>query len=1420
MDEINKLEAIAIIGTSCRLPGGINSPGRLWELLKHPVDLSSKIPASRFNSESFYHPDAEHPGTANVTKAYLLDDDPLAFDNDFFNINIREAESMDPQQRIILEVVYEAIEAAGYSISQLQGSSTGVFMGQMTDDYRDLLLRDIDCHPLYTGTGISRSILANRVSYAFDWKGPSVNIDTACSSSLVALHQAVQSLRQGECDTAVVAGVNLVFGPETFSVLSSSKLRMLSPTGKCHMWDESADGYARGEGFVAIVIKTLTSALVDGDHIECTIRNTGVNQDGQSAGLTVPSSDAQADLIRSTYQKCGLDCSKEEGRCQYFEAHGTGTQVGDPKEAQGISLAFFPETIRRGGSDRHAPELNNTQAHKLHVGSVKTVIGHTEGTAGLASLLKASLAVQHGLMPPNLHFHRLNPTIEPYYDHLEVVVSPQVWPRLPLDTPRRVSVNSFGFGGTNAHAIIESWTDTRTPKEILSSSPVWGPFVLSAHSKPALKSVIISLSETLKSQTSIDLSRLAWTLQTRRTHFKHRVSVSAATKKQLIYRLDSLIRKADEWQVTPRPSQAPIVRILGIFTGQGAQWTSMGASLLHHSNSFKRTFRSLDSALQGISLAPDWSLVDELLRQDDPMRTSSAEISQPLCTALQIALVNLLWECGISFSAVVGHSSGEIAAAYAAGVLTASDAILIAYYRGYHARDCKNKMTGKMMAVSMSPKEAQLFCQQPCFQGKIVVAAENSHSSTTLSGDGEAIEKAKSMLDRKSVFARVLMTDTAYHSHHVDSAREPYSASLKSATIRPARDCFRGACNWYSTVYDWCEGQNAAIPTSFDAMYWVENLTKPVLFSRAIRAALRENAFDLALEIGPHTALRGPATETIRAALGGSSLPYLGPLERNKDALETFSNVLGSIWCHVSPQSSPVDFAGFKMACDGPESVRPRIQKNLPPYPWDHDRLMIKESRRSKSWRTRSSAAHELLGYPVSWTQNGCHWRKILRLDDVDWLRCHRFQNQALLPASSYLVVAINAALHIAGNDLPVRMIELQDFVIHNAVAFEESVSGVELHFSIRVVEDRRAEKVAEFWCSCSNADTASPQFNKDVVTGRIAIHVGPETEGLLPRRVIPSLPMTGVSTDRFYHWMDKVGLQYSVPFILDSIKRRLNMATVTTMPTITSDYIIHPGTLDSLFQGLYAAFSYPGDGRVWTTYLPTSFRRLRFDIGAHHRMNSRTDVKLVADCYVTNSSAREICGDIDVFSTIDDHAGIQVQGIVLSSLEVPRASNDQNMFWETVWKKDLMSIAVLDEQRCQQKPSVENHTFHDACERTAYFYLTRLLEDSEQHTIALSEGQLTHLMNWASKRANSSRQRVLESPWPTDWQTDNLESIIALKGEELLGQVDLEAINHLGARLPSIGRGSEPLMQTLETEKILDKFYTNGLGVSEDENP
>ncbi|EEA23761.1 hybrid PKS-NRPS PsoA [Talaromyces marneffei ATCC 18224] len=1400
-------EPIALIGSSCRFPGGCNSPAKLWELLKEPVDIVAEIPSSRFNSEGFYHENPEHPGTTNVTKAYLLDEDPCVFDNDFFGISAKEAESMDPQQRIILEVIYESLEYAGYSLSQLRGSSTGVFVGQMSDDYREMILRDADCHPQYTATGSARSILANRVSYIFDWKGPSLNIDTACSSSLAALHLAVQSLRSGESDMAVVAGVNLVFNPEMFSFLSS--LHMISPSAQCRMWDASADGYGRGEGFAAVVIKTLSRALVDGDDIESVIRNTAMNQDGRSAGLTVPSAAAQTDLIKLAYARCGLDCEKEVDRCQYFEAHGTGTPTGDPKEAEGIYTAFFPH------HDPMQIVLEKVKNQKVYVGSIKTVIGHLESTAGLASLLKVSQAVKYGLIPPNLHFNLLNPDIEPFYHHLEVPTSLKPWPKLYPGAPRRADVNSFGFGGTNVHAIVESWDNGC--KNVNSNSlkaSTWGPFVLSAHSQKSLAATIESLSETLKKDDSIDLQELAWTLQNRRTHFKYRASFSATDKEVLSSKLDLAMRGKEKSPLATQVTKVTKLNVLGVFTGQGAQWPSMGKSLFLYSARFRRTIQRLESILNEVPDSPSWSLTEELLRQGDTVRTLPAEIAQPLCTALQVALVDLLKECGITFSAVVGHSSGEIAAAYAAGVLSVRDAIIIAYYRGYHCRHIQvsSGKSGKMLAVGMPPKDAASFCRQSHFSGRIVVAAENSHSSVTLSGDCDAIDEAKVMLDEAAVFTRILKVDTAYHSHHMKFVLEPYLTSLKNANIQPLRRCFAGTCNWFSSVYSPYDNKDMTSPTAFEHEYWADNMINPVLFLQAITSAIQKEDFNLALEIGPHPALKGPATKIIRI-ISGRNIPYQGVLERNKDSLDYLSNLLGFIWQNFDPKIPPINFEGFQKACNAPEWSMPRVHKGLPPYRWDHDKPMLRESRRSKGWRMRNTGFHELLGRPVpGGTSQEIQWRNILKFEDVDWFQGHQFQNQILFPASGYLVMAADAAAHMLGQNQSIQMIELQDIIIHNGVTLKEGYPGIDMAFYIKLVHEDTTGKVAEFTCICRNVDAATTDFEKDVFTGRILVTLGPAIQDVLPRVVAKNLPMTNVSIDRFYFWMHKVGLQYSDPFLLESIQRRLDCAKVITKRITAGQYTIHPATLDSVIQGLYASFSYPGDGRMWTTYLPKSFQRVRFDMTRRLQNDNRANTQLAANCYLSKSSARSICGDIDVYCLENGQTEIQIQDAVFSSLDVPSAANDRTMFWKTTWNRDIYSIAEL---ALRQITSADDFRMHEICERAALFYLNQLCKEIGRQEMTSMESHIQSLMHWAVEYVLPTAQQGQNTPWDPSWNKDTPDSLMKID-EQYKDRIDLKLIHHLGSKLASILRGEGTALQVLREDNMLDTLYTEGLGFRE----
>ncbi|KAK5637187.1 hypothetical protein RRF57_012899 [Xylaria bambusicola] len=1053
-----KTEPIAVVGSSCRLPGSVSSPSKLWDLLEKPRDIVRKISSkNRFHAPAFHHPDGGHHGSSNVENAYLLDEDYRAFDHDFFGIHAREAEAMDPQQKLLLEAVYESLEASGLSMNDLRGSRTGVFLGQMTDDYRDVIYRDLDNVPRYGITGISRAVTANRVSFVFDWHGPSENIDTACSSSLVALHHAVQALRGNEADMAVVAGVNLILNPDMFILESKvsfphlfhtsnalslrhsrkhtgeetllafadcSSLQMLSPSGYCHMWDQRADGYARGEGVAVLVVKTLQQALMDNDRIECIIRETGVNQNGTSSGgITVPNAKLQTALIKSTYAKCGLDPTNARQRCQYFEAHGTGTRAGDPAEAKAIRDAFFPIKAHDNrlcdGADQEA----------LQVGSVKTVVGHQEGAAGIVAVLKASLALQRAQIPPNLHFEQLSSSVRPFYHpHLQVPTSLLPWPKLSSGEPRRASVNSFGMGGTNAHVILESWdtdiyeTDV-VESRIYSTIRAYGPFTLSAHSERALKLVISRLSSCLKdmSDTDISMENLAWTLQSRRTHFRHRVAFSATSVEELIMKLDDYSTTDDTEGVISVSQRFP-VRVMAVFTGQGAQWPRMGALLYQESPVFKSTIQHLDESLSRLPDCPNWTLADELVARGKESRIHEAEIAQPLTTALQIALVEMLRASGVTPCATIGHSSGEIAAAYASGFLSASDAICIAYYRGLHssrARSPTSGELGRMAAASITYEEARELCRRPEILGRVTIAASNSPISTTFSGDVTALEEIKDAMAQQDKFFRLLNVDKAYHSHHMTPCAGPYLQSLEKSAIEPRGSTRSGECVWYSSVYGL--SRSSVIETeALRGEYWVENLVKPVLFSQTIERAIRESdtCFDLAIEIGPHPMLRGPFRDSFKAVTG-VEIPYIGLLRRDQDDRLAFGDAIGSIWSKVQQAQTTVsliEWDKFGEAMLGPYGHlrrRPQLFRGLPLYPWHHEIPLFFESNVSRSWRMygkpisrpklpfcpNPKSSHPLLGRSTLY--GGSHyddpatiiWRNILKLTELEWLAGHQFQH-------------------------------------------------------------------------------------------------------------------------------------------------------------------------------------------------------------------------------------------------------------------------------------------------------------------------------------------------------------------------------------------------------------------------------------------
>ncbi|KAJ6104774.1 hypothetical protein N7523_011094 [Penicillium sp. IBT 18751x] len=1387
-------EPIAIVGSACRFPGDATSPAKLWDLLREPRDVLMEIPESRFNHKAFYHPDGSHHGTSNVRHSYLLSDDHRLFDAQFFGTKPIEANSIDPQQRLLLETVYEGLESAGIPMEQLQGSDTGIFVGLMTNDYADLLGRDIQNFPTYFASGTARSILSNRVSYFFDWHGPSMTIDTACSSSLIAMHQAVLSLRNGESQVAVAAGTNLLLGPEQY--VAESKLKMLSPTGRSRMWDKDADGYARGEGIAAVILKPLSVALADGDQIECLIRETGINQDGRTKGITMPSPSAQADLIRATYTRAGLDLANPRDRPQYFEAHGTGTPAGDPVEAEAISNAFFGPAANYRRASQEMP---------LYVGSIKTVIGHTEGTAGLAAVLKASLALQHAIIPPNLLLKELNPSVRPFYNDLLIADSAEKWPALPSQTPRRASVNSFGFGGANAHAILEAYEDLPTNQLCEDERSMLIPFNFSASTEKSLLATLGAYSAYLKAQGNVNLYDLSWTLNSRRSTLPFRVSIFASNLAELTTRLDKAASSPSE--LTPGTQTRSIrkPKLLGVFTGQGAQWARMGAELLENSPLAARCIARLDLSLQALPEddRPSWSLKDEILKVIDSSRIGEALFSQTLCTAVQIMLVDLLRVAGIFFTAVVGHSSGEIAAAYAAGYFSAEDAIRIAYYRGWslqNAPDCAG-VKGAMMAVGTSLEDAKELCNMPTLEGRICVAASNSPASVTLSGDADAIEEAKTIFEDEKKFVRLLKVDKAYHSHHMIPCASPYIEAIQKCGIM-IQSRSASKTQWISSVYS----KNIDdVHDSLTDTYWSNNMINPVMFSQAVSFAVAAaGPFDFALEVGPHPALKGPALQTIQE-LSGTMPPYSGMLSRGKSDIETFASALGALW--ISLGEDAVNFEAFESQASL-HTRKPRLLKGLPAYSWDHDRVYWHESRISSTFRAGNSKFHPLLGVKCpDGTDKELRWRNYLNPREIPWLMGHQVQGQMVFPAAGYVSAATEMVVDRYGLD-SINLIDFQDVIIGQALVLEEN-SRVEIIFALTITQDNSNTLMGSFNCySDANKGSSSMSLH---ASAQVHILLGIPAHDALPPPTRDLHSFLELDAERFYNSVAELGFGYTGPFqALSGLSRKMDeaagMIAVPANDSAEAALIIHPASLDAAIQSVMLAYSFPGDGRLRSLFLPNKIDRIQINPSSCAAL-ARPDTNVRFYSAVASAKFARLSGDVNMYSADGRYTMVQLQGLNTTPLTPLSSATDVTMFTELLWAyeeptgRNMYSDEWFKEDLSQSL----------VLERVAHFYLKELhcaFQQRDHSTIAWHHQHLLAYANHCISLVASGNHPFARPEWTHDTK-ETISEILKRKQDS----IDVRTLAAVGETLPSVVRGHTSLLDTLMKDNLLSKFYSNALG-------
>ncbi|KAJ6195904.1 polyketide synthase [Bipolaris maydis] len=1384
LDMTTTPEPIAVVGVGCRFPGGCNTPSKLWDLICEQRDIQSKIPAERYNSDAFYNEDGSKPGCTNVNHGYFLDEDIRAFDAAFFRMNPAEVEAVDPQQRMLLETVFEALESAGTTIDQLQGTDTAVYVGCMTSDYVEMLLRDPLDFPKYMAPGTARSILSNRISYFYDWHGPSMTIDTACSASLVAVHEAVQALRSGISRVACAAGSNAILGPENFVI--ESKLQLLSPTGRSRMWDAAADGYARGEGAAALIMKKLSHALADGDEVYCIIRETGVNSDGRTNGITMPSAEAQAALIRKTYARAGLDPLKDG--CQFFEAHGTGTQAGDPQEARAIHDVFFPEL--------------RDSADVLYVGSVKTVIGHLEGAAGVAGLIKAAEAVRRAVVPPNMLLQKLNPAIEPFCVNLKVPTQSLPWPHLPLGGPRRASVNSFGFGGTNAHAIIESYehqTFTRRGPQQLSIFP--SPVLLSANSDLSLRAQATALADFLESNESTSWLDLLYTLQSRRSQHYVRLALSSTSREDLLRKLRATAQSNSNVGINmTKPSSS--FRFLGVFTGQGAQWATMGSELLRTCSTAQKCFKQLDASLSTLPDAPAWTLSEQCRAGSDTSRLGEAVIAQPLCTAVQIMVVDLLKQAGVDLHSVVGHSSGEIAAAYAVGAISAHDAIRIAYYRGLYVSLARSQdgKKGAMMAVGLSYEEACELCEGE-FARRVDVAAWNSDTSVTLSGDEDAILEIKARLEDREVFARLLKVDTAYHSHHMVACSSAYTKALQSCSIKPNHP--KRGRTWFSSVYAGRIEGDLIAKLSCD--YWVDNLLSPVMFHDTIETAAHGDLLcNAAIEVGPHPALKTPVSQTYQRTIN-RQLPYYGTLFRRRNDIEALSETLGALWVQLG--SNAVDFAQYNQAFFGTNPV-PTLM-TLPGYKWDHSKQFWKEGRKSLVYRTRSEKAHPLLGKrAVDDIDEEKRWENCLRLQDLPWLSGHVVQGQVVYPAAAYLVMALAASRTLV-SEQEVAFYELSDVEIDSAILLGENDANVRTLFTLNTVSVRRSvsDIQAEWACRSVSADDNNAKWRVNA-KGKVRLLLKSKCAEKLPLRIaVAQTLLTRVGSDILYSNIERLGMSYSGPFRrLEDIQRRSKYATATLRGLETTDPI-HPAVLDSTFQPLIAAMGYPGDGSMNSACVPTQIRCIRI-AGSQHMSNSGR--RLIVDTFATASGARSFTGDVELYDVESGDALMQVESITCTTLSQPSPSDYKELYTKEVWELDIGSGVTISQSGRKDKP--EDLDLLSFQERLAYSYLRRFYRSFSTTDVSLMEPHFTRIFEWLENLLPI----IASGHHPTvkaEWADDDHEMLLqeALKFSD---RVELTLLQAVGENFASAARGETTMLEHMIKDNILERTYTEMVGV------
>jgi acyl transferase domain-containing protein/NADPH:quinone reductase-like Zn-dependent oxidoreductase/NAD(P)-dependent dehydrogenase (short-subunit alcohol dehydrogenase family)/SAM-dependent methyltransferase/acyl carrier protein len=1190
-------EPIAVVGLGLRTPGGVRDADAFWRLLAEGVDATGEIPDGRWDHARYYDPDPERPGCIATRRGGFLDAIDR-FDAGFFGISPREADRMDPQQRLLLTVAWEALEHAGQDPLGLEESRTGVYVGVTGSDYAYLQLADqaggsLDAH---FASGIAHSIVSGRISYLLGLRGPSLTIDTACSSSLVAIHLAMQGLRAGECRTALAGGVNLILAPDIF--VSLSQARMLSPDGRCKAFAASADGFARAEGCGMLVLKRLADAQADGDRVLAVLAGSAVNQDGVSSSLTAPNGLAQEAVIREALANAGLS-PRDVG---LIEAHGTGTELGDPIEAKAIGAVF--------GADRDP-------ADPVLLGSVKTNIGHAEAAAGVLGVIKAVLSVHRRAVPAHLHWDEPSPHIP--------------WSRMPLEIPRATrpwhpdrgrriaGVSSFGFSGTNAHVIVaEASPATSGPAAAPAARPRL--LALSARTADTLAETARSVACRLADDPGLDLGDVARTLNAGRAHFAHRATLLAATTREAAQGLQALAAG----EVAPRLRQAHVIRrdpprIAFLFTGQGSQYPSLSRNLYETCLPYRA---ALDRCAALLEPHLDRPLTD-LLFSDDPVLLDRTVYTQPALFAVEYALAETWRAWGVTPNVVLGHSVGEYVAATVAGVIDLADALRLIAARG---RLMQSLVPGGSMAAVYGP-EAVVAAAIAESRLPVSIAAVNGPVQTVISGAVAAVEALGTRLGADGLKVTRLPVSHAFHSALVDPVLAAFEREASGIRFSPPQ--LRMISN--------LTGRTATGAEVTRGAYWRDHMRQPVRFADGL-AALAETKPGLCIEIGPHPALLSFAS----AAFGTSAPPLLPSLRRGRPDLEQMLDSLGAAylagapvaWRAVDPDGRVVDLPG--------QATRPE-RHWFSAAPRSRPRAPATERQGLPGTRLRLAA--------------GAVFQAAVAIDRPDFVRQHRVQGRAVLPATAYLAGLVEVARHLRAG----RPWQLEQITIREAMLLDEDGAARTVQ---TVCEPDRPDTVQVTISSQAEDAPADADWTQHLTAKLVPATAGTETATLAAARAACGAEE---SVSSLYAGFAALGLDFGPGF---RTVRRLWCGSSEALGEIVADPAgadarsgdVDPVLLDGCLQVVAAAL--PAEARNHL-HLPVGLDRVAVRGPVRGRCFSHVVLR--------SAGPGSASADIRVFDAEGDPVatltGLHLQRVDAEALARLGAREAADCLYETTWQ-------------------------------------------------------------------------------------------------------------------------------------------------------